>query len=170
MTGRSPRQLLDGEQHLLLADRGVDLDVDQVGLARAAGSTRPGRVGGAGFGLVAFPRPCLWAGSSSGGTEEAPETLRTAVAPSDVLVVREHRGGLGRELAVELGRATAPRESPGNSPPGAMISRPRLDEVVAGAVEQVLGLRPALLAWHDRGARRPEHQQRRDEQGRDQPT
>ena len=44
VTGRSPVELLDGEQHLLLADRRVDLDVDQVGLerrqARLASSVR----------------------------------------------------------------------------------------------------------------------------------
>ena len=39
--------------------------------------------------------------------------------------------------------------------------------LVARAVEQALGLGPVSLPRDDRGTRRPEHHQRRDEQGRD---
>ena len=103
-------QLLDGEQHLPLADRGIDLDVDQVGLERRQARLAAIRLGRA---LVPPSRPLSSGPFRSAACQEAPEPL-DQVAALDAFVWQR------RPASADSSRSSLARDcssgKSGNSP------------------------------------------------------
>ena len=141
----------------VLADRGVDLDLDQVGLAGAAARpARAGRAASCGVGRRgsvgnAAPRNRLLVAE-----EVAPlDPLERAAGPRSASSASRRSSSSHSSRLQLVGPSRA--RSPGSSPPRAARASP-------GPVEHVAGRDPPPLARHDRGAGRPERRQRGDEQ------
>ncbi len=167
VTGRTTRQLLDGEQDLTLPDGRVDLDVDQFPLERRqarlpaameisiATRLRIGRRNAARFGMQQ-DRP-----------QEAIEA-DDPVTALDAVMGPEGRGGPILQPLVKVGAGALLAVEREFLRAGDLVPAP-LGQVLAGPLEQDLGLRASPLPRQDRGPRQPECDQGRDEQGRHDP-
>ncbi len=94
-------KFLNREQRLLLADRRVDLDVDQVGLQRRQTCFASSLVSWVGFLLFVFSLGSRTAVAQQHCAEEALVT-QDKISPFDPLIVRKQGSGFRRQRAVQL--------------------------------------------------------------------